>query len=136
MTVLNDEPGTAEVLEILGAARREETAAEVDAARVLLPFMTLMELEYLLIRKLGRDEAQGVVSLIRDWPVELVESSKLWRREAARIKAAFPVSTADAWVSSLAILEGGVLVHKDPEFDTVEGLDHLRLPYKPKVRRR
>ncbi len=58
------------------------------------------------------------------------ESTPEWRHEAARVKATSRLSLADAWVSSLAILYRGQLIHKDPEFDQVDGLEMLRLPYK------
>lgn len=60
----------------------------------------------------------------------MVESNEPWRLEAARIKAVFRLSLADAWISSLATLQEAELVHKDPEYDAVTALESLRLPYK------
>ncbi|MCZ7570689.1 MAG: hypothetical protein M5U01_19175 [Ardenticatenaceae bacterium] len=50
VTVLNDEEGADGVLGILAAAGREEESSE--ATRVHLPFMALMELEYLTLRRI------------------------------------------------------------------------------------
>ena len=56
LTVLNDEEGVETVLTILEKARSEE-------ASVYLPFMTLMELEYLNLCKHSQEETRRVLSL-------------------------------------------------------------------------
>jgi predicted nucleic acid-binding protein len=47
---------------------------------------------------------------------------------AAEVKSRGGLSVADAWIASLALLHDAELVHKDPEFDAVEGLRAHRLP--------
>jgi predicted nucleic acid-binding protein len=123
LSVLNNEPGVETVLNILEAAHSGETYT-------YLPFMALMELEYLSLRRRSPDETQRVLNLIEAWPVEIKESTQEWRKEAAQIKANASVSTADAWICSLARLLDAKLVHKDPEYDAVPGLSLLQLPYK------
>jgi predicted nucleic acid-binding protein len=51
-----------------------------------------------------------------------------WRHVAAQVKATYSLSVADAWIASLAILRSARLVHRDPEYDAIEGLRSLRLP--------
>lgn len=128
LTVLNDEEGADTVTEILTAALREGESDE--ATTVYLPFMALMELEYLMRRKLSPEEVQKVITTVKAWPVELRESTEEWRSEAAMVKATTNLAVADAWICGLARLLGAELVHKDPEYDTVDGLRSLRLPYK------
>jgi predicted nucleic acid-binding protein len=98
--------------------------------RVLVPFIALMEIEYKLRRELNDELAVGerMASLTR-WPVGFVESDPTWRRIAARVKAQGKISLADSWVAGLALLHDLELVHKDPEFDAVQGLKHVRLQY-------
>jgi ribonuclease VapC len=135
LTVLNDEEGADAVLGILAAARREEESSE--ATTVHLPFMALMELEYLTLRVLGQEETQKVITTVKAWPVELRESTEGWRSEAAMVKATTSLSVADAWICGLARLlraelvhPGAHKVHKDPEYEAVGGLRSLGLPYK------
>ncbi|HUP43326.1 MAG TPA: PIN domain-containing protein [Thermoanaerobaculia bacterium] len=132
LAVVQDEPGGLEVLEILagGVAGEvhEPPADETDAPPVFLPFIALMELEYKLRRRGGPYEAERQSAVIRAWPVELVESSPRWRHAAAQLKATYPLSLADAWIASLAVLRSARLVHRDPEFDAIDGLRSLRLP--------
>lgn len=99
-----------------------------------LPFMALMEFEYMTERERGLADLYEALRLIHAWPASLIESSPDWRRAAARLKAKAGLSLGDAWNASLALLLDAELVHKDPEFDDVSGLKSLRLPYKPKTR--
>jgi predicted nucleic acid-binding protein len=94
--------------------------------------MAAMEVEYRLNQVRPSHEVIRVLEMMGGWPVRLVESDPRWRHEAARIKLNYSLSVADAWIAALALLRGALLVHKDPEFDPIEGLQHLRLPYKAK----
>ena len=127
MCVLFQEDGAETVKEIPG--KSHGGPSQVDA-HVIVPFIVLMETEYWLLRRLTSRETQETLFLVENWPVEVQESSSDWRHEAARVKATASLSVADAWVASLAILHQGELVHKDPEFDQVEELKAIRLPYK------
>ena len=120
MSVLFDEAGASKVLELLEEASRGES-------QILLPFMALMEIEYWLLRRL-RDEAERSMLLVQSWPVKVEESYPEWRHQAARLKAEVPLSIADAWIAGLAIIQDAQLVHKDPEFNRIQGLKTLCLP--------
>jgi predicted nucleic acid-binding protein len=89
-----------------------------------------MELEYLSLRRRSQEETQKALTLVEAWPVEIRDSTEAWRHLATRVKASVPVSAADAWICSLALLVDAELVHKDPEYDTVPDLKRLPLPYK------
>jgi predicted nucleic acid-binding protein len=118
MTILYDEEGTEQVRELL---RGQDP--------VFIPFLALMEVQYKLLR--GRPEAvDDAMAMIGDWPIQAIESNPEWREMAAAVKAAGRLSVVDAWVAALALLLDAALVHKDPEFDEVDGLKQERLPYK------
>ena len=123
LTVLNQEDGEEEVVSLLDAAKKQQ-------AMIFLPFMALMELEYLLLRKISPEETDYLLTLVRAWPVQIPESSEEWRHKAAQVKAQTPLSVADAWIASLALLREAEMVHKDPEYDKVPNLLMLKLPYK------
>ena len=125
MCVLLREDGTEQVVQLLDAARNPPNE---ERSTVVLPFIALMEVEYRLLRRLPAEEMERNLLLIENWPVEVRESNPLWRHLASQVKAQGGLSVADAWIAALAIQEGGVLVHKDPEFDQVGGLQSLRLP--------
>jgi len=121
LTLLLAEPGYETVVEVL------DSSSERDEP-ILLPFMTLMEMQYRLLRSLPEREALQAMHFVEAWPAEVAESDPAWRSTAARIKAKGGLSLADAWIAALALQRDAVLVHKDPEFDKVEGLQALTLP--------
>jgi len=124
MAVLQEEPGSDQVTELLTLASEGE--------RLLLPFMALMEVEYHLRRRHGAQDLNNVLAMIASWPVRVEESTPEWGHAAASVKANYRLSAADAWIAALAITHDARLVHKDPEFDPIRELQHFRLPYKPK----
>ena len=126
-SVLYHEDGADQVMEILNTLRGR---SHQEGMGILVPFVALMEVEYWLLRRLSPSEVEESLVLVDSWPIRVRESTPEWRHQAARVKAMSRLSLADAWVAALAILQRGMLVHKDPEFDQVDGLEMLRLPYK------
>ncbi len=116
MRLLLDEPGAEEV----------QLIVEGDEP-VALPFMALMETEYTLLRRLPRPRVDQIVTTLRAWPVEIVESYPEWGRQAAQVKTRGGLSLGDAWIASLALQRDAMLVHQDPEFDSVPDLRAQRL---------
>jgi predicted nucleic acid-binding protein len=90
-----------------------------------------MELHYITLREQGEDLAAHLVSLVKSWPVRWIYPDERMFLFAGRIKAFHRLSFADAVIASLAKLHEAVLVHKDPEFETLaDEVSLLRLPYK------
>jgi predicted nucleic acid-binding protein len=122
LTLIEDEPGSDRVEEVL------------KAASILLPWPVLMETYYITLQEKGRAEADRRYALLRQLRVEI-----LWAMDepilltAARLKAEHHVSLADAVVAAFAIRNNAVLIHKDPEFDALAGLLAMEaIPYKAK----
>ena len=64
-------------------------------------------------------------------PVLRVESSEQLSQRAGKLKAAYRLSVADAWIAALAAEQDATLVHKDPEFEQIEtSIQVVKLPYK------
>lgn len=125
MAVFEQEDGALEVLEIV------EGSGE-DRHQVYLPFMSLMEFEYLTRRRFPAAFADEALRMLRSWPLDRMESFPDWGSRAAWVKLQAPLSVADSWNAALALMLDAELVHKDPEFDGVPDLKHRRLPYKEK----
>lgn len=94
---------------------------------LLLPFMMIMELQYVLARTFSSPNVGQIIATLRASGAPIIESNPAWGELAARVKAGGGLSLADAWIASLALLHDFELVHKDPEFDGVPGLKALRL---------
>ncbi len=116
---------------LLGEPEAERVAEVLERVQdgqdeLFLPFMTLMEVRYRLLREYAAQAGIGT-AIVNSWPARVEESNPRWREAAARVKSRGGLSLADAWIASLALMHDAELVHKDPEFDHVEGLRSLRL---------
>ena len=117
VSYFKDEPGAGKVELVL---RQPST--------FLLPFMAVMELRYVLARIFAPPRIDQLIRTLRASGAPIVESDPAWGAAAARLKARGGLSLADAWIASLAVMHDAELLHKDPEFDQVEGLRSYRLP--------
>jgi predicted nucleic acid-binding protein len=120
LTLVEDEAG----------AERVETVLTQEEG--LLPWPVLLEAYYITQQEQSQAEADRRYVLIKQLPATI-----LWEMEeptlltAARLKATHCLSLADTIIAALAIRYNAILIHKDPEFETVSGYMSLEaLPYK------
>jgi len=93
--------------------------------------MSFMEVYYVSLQERDLIEAGQRVELMAAMPVLRVESTRSLGTVAAELKASNRLSVADAWIAALAKERNAILVHKDPEFEQVDGtIQTLSLPYK------
>jgi ribonuclease VapC len=109
LALRGDEPG-AERVEIL------LSSASQDQSRVLVSFVTRMELIYTIWRRESEESAREALRLIDSFKIEWVTCEPEILQIAARLKATGRLSLADSWIAATAISRDATLVHKDPEF--------------------
>jgi predicted nucleic acid-binding protein len=86
---------------------------------------------YVTRREVGEEKAPERVQLVRSLALSVHESDQNINIAAGRLKADHRISLADAYIAALCQHHGGVMVHKDPEFEQLASLiRELRLPYK------
>jgi ribonuclease VapC len=123
-TLTDQEAGADEVENILNTARADECQIEIGS-------ISLIELSYMTLRELGEDKAVQLVALVKSWPITWVYPDEKLLLQAARLKAFYRLSLADALIAAVAKLHDATLVHKDPEFESLsEQVLLLTLPYK------
>jgi predicted nucleic acid-binding protein len=123
-SVLRNEPG-ADFVE----ARLNEAAA--GKTHISASFVSLTEIFYNTIRLADRRRTDELLALVKSWPVEFIYPDEALCLAAGEIKALFPLSFADAFVAATARETNAVLLHKDPEFESLRGTVKLKaLPYK------
>jgi predicted nucleic acid-binding protein len=125
---------------ILAFVGEEEGASTIEALlcraaegeiEVVASAVSLMELYYITLQEQGEDQGARLVALAKSWPVRWIYPDEKALLHAGRLKAFHRISFADAVVAGAASLEGAVLVHKDPEFESLAGeLTLSSLPYK------
>ena len=112
-----------------GAERVEQVLTEDE---VCLPWLVLLEAYYVSLQERGQAEADRRYALAKQLPATIMwEVDEPVLLTAARLKAAYHLSLADAIIAAFAIQENAVLLHKDPEFEALAGQVPLEaLPYK------
>lgn len=119
LTLRDDEPGADTVAALL----------KDPNAKCLGCFMTRMEILYRVWRDEGELAGKLALQQCLSLPVTWIELSDELLRRAAEIKALNALSLADAWIAAAAIEQDAVLVHKDPEFETLAVVQKA-LPFK------
>lgn len=124
LALRGDEPGAADVESVL----RE---SESGQAEVYVSFMTYMEAYYRIWRVESEEAAKRMYGELLSLPVFRVDVNDSILLRAGAIKANYSLSVADAWIIASAMEVKATLVHKDPEFEQVQGIVSLMfLPYK------
>lgn len=124
LALIEDEAGAETVQDVL------ERAASGNA-KILVSFMSVMEVFYITLQERDIEEARTRLRLLESLPITRVESTASLSVAAAKLKAKHRISVADAWIAALAQESSATLVHKDPEFEVMgDQIQVLKLPYK------
>lgn len=112
-----------------GADRVEEI---LRVGEVILPFSVLLEVYYITLQEQSEQVADERYALLRSLPVtEIWEVEEPVLLAAARLKARHRLSFADSLIAAFALRYGAVLVHKDPEYESLGDIVPQEiLPYK------
>jgi len=105
---LEDEAGAEEVADLLKKAFEK-------SIRLFITWMNLGEVYYRVSRRYGEIEAEKVLDTIKKWPVKIVEGDEKLTLAAAKVKAAYPLSYADAFAIGAALDLNATIVTGDPE---------------------
>lgn len=123
LALRDNEPGADRVAELLDAAADGGLSCHCC-------FITLMEVMYRVWKDEGETAGRTAYAACQRLAISWLHENNALLERAAEIKARFPVSLADAWIAAAALELDAVLVHKDPEFERVDGLRQEVLPYK------
>jgi predicted nucleic acid-binding protein len=112
-----------------GADRVEQA---LNQETTLVPWTVLLETYYITLQEEGQAEADRRIALIRTMKVRILwDMNESMLLTAAKLKAEYHISPADAIIAAYAIRYNAVLIHKDPEFEALTGLLRMdQLPYK------
>jgi ribonuclease VapC len=111
LTLRDDEPGADQV----------EQALE-GPVRCTACFITRMEVLYRVWKDEGERSGRLAYEQLQALPIDWLEASEPLLISAAQVKATHALSLADAWIAAAALHCGATLLHKDPEFQAIDGL--------------
>lgn len=116
-----DETGASRVATLLQQATRRQR-------RVLVSFMTRMEVLYLIWRDEGEPAAMEALRLLDSFAMEWITCEPQILDVSAYIKSQGGLSVADSWIVGTASTHNATLIHKDPEFTKFEEIAQEPLP--------
>ncbi len=123
-TLTSGEDGSDMVEDILISAKKGK-------CHIYLSFISFAEIYYITWQKKGESAAKELIILVKSLPAQRVDSNERITLSAGRIKANHRLSISDAFIAATALDKGAVLVHKDPELESISGhITTLQLPYK------
>ena len=115
VSLFHKEPGWKKVHDIL---QKLSSISE----KALLCRINWGEFYYIIRRRVGRYKADETLILIEQLPIEILSVDDRLVREAAEIKAEYPVAYADAFCIAMAKRHDAQVLTSDPEFKQVEDL--------------
>ena len=120
LTFLEDEDG----------AQRVETLLRQEA--IILPYLVLLETYCITLQEQTEDVADKRYALLKQLPATILwDVDEPTLLTAGRFKANHRLSLADAIIAAFAQRQHAILVHKDPELETLaESVEQEFLPYK------
>ena len=120
---LENESFSAKVENFLKQARQ-------DKIRIFLHAIHLGEVYYITLREQGQDLADLAYARIKALPLRYIDfiDEKLLRT-AARFKAIYPISYADSFAVSLAVINRAALLTGDPEFKKLEKKEKISIEW-------
>ena len=109
---LQEEPGYELIDDLL-------TEAETGKSSISIHIINLGEVFYRLCRVSGMKRGEEILDKIRMLPIQILSISDEEVMEAAKIKAKYPISYADAFAVAKALQSGATVVTGDPEYKKV-----------------
>ncbi len=115
ISVLLEQPGYKKVVNLLESSTRGE-------CKLYMTTINWGEVYYHLVRRKGERAANTAIAYLEAIQIELVEATQQRVLNAAKIKARYPVSYADAFAVAAAQEFACSVVTGDPEFQRVTHL--------------
>ena len=95
------------------------TEAETGKSSISMHIINLGEVFYRICRVSGIKQGEEILDKIRMLPIKILSISDEEVMEAAKIKAKYPISYADAFAVAKALQSGATVVTGDPEYKKV-----------------
>ena len=120
---LENEPFSSRVEKILRQAREGRRLIYLHAIH-------LGEVYYITLREQGQDLADLAYARIREFPLTYIETiDEDLLRTAAKLKATYSISYADAFAAAIAIIKNAFLLTGDPEFQPLEEKENISIEW-------
>jgi len=116
---LKKEGGGEQVRTLLEKAKKKDVVLFVHE-------INLGEVQYIVHRESGEKESDKLIAWLRECPITFVGLEDNILSRAAKIKAVYSISFADAFAAATTILKDSVLLTGDPEFKPMEKIVKIK----------
>ena len=99
---------------------------------IIIPWLSILETVYISQRELGEEEALVRYALLKKLDATIVwDADESLLLNAARIKSTHSLSLADSIIAAITTQHNAILLHKDPEYETLQDVVEMEiLPYR------
>lgn len=122
LAFFRDEPGADAVEKLLNEAAE-------DKHELYITVVNVGEVYYMSCRKDSVAKANQVWEAMRKFPLHFIEIGMDLSLAAAKIKANYKLSYADAFAAAVTIQKKATLVTGDNEFEALEGETNFKVKY-------
>ena len=122
LAFFREEKGCETVAELLTSLQLKETQG-------LMSVMNAGEVFYTTSRKQGEKKASEVIDAMMKLQIEFVDSDLVLSLEAAKLKAKYKFSYADAFAAALTIKHKATLITGDKEFKELLAEPHFKVKF-------
>lgn len=102
------------------------TEISAGSAEGYMSVINLGEIFYMGYRKLGGVRANQGIKTILTMNIDMVNVNLEMSIQAAKLKATYKISYADAFAAALTQTKNGILITGDPEFKALEKIIKIR----------
>ncbi len=103
--------------------------AAADKHELYLTCVNAGEVYYMSSRKDGTAKSDMVWKVMRQFPIHMIEADLEFTLSAAKLKAKFSISYADAFAAALTIQKKAVLITGDNEFENLKNETGFKVNY-------
>lgn len=99
---------------------------------IIIHWLSILETVYIAQRELGEEEALTRYALLRKLNAKIIwDADESLLLNAAHIKSTHSLSLADSVIAAIANQQNAILLHKDPEYESLQDVIKMEiLPYK------
>ncbi len=87
------------------------------------------EIYYMISRKSSANQADLAIEALQNFPINIIEADLQLTLQAAKLKAAYRLSYADAFAAALTINKKAVLLTGDQEFLNLKNEAHFTVQF-------
>ena len=100
-----------------------------DEATGYITTINIGEVYYMICRKSNQKNAEVALDALLKFPLQIIEADLELSLEAARLKAKYTLSYADAFAAALTIQRKATLITGDDEFESLKNVVGFKVKY-------